>query len=234
MATGYLLQWLSLIFFKTHYKDLFLRYNLDFSKENVLIGDLHEWKELHHIYCVARAWYAKSSFENSAWSTMLMLPVAQGPYYSDFDFCDLSNQSSLMIRLGDRVILSVLNDSCGVLNIIEEDLKKITAPLSPVQIRELFAKMSFINTILVERPEFISEIDRSTGTHIITSKIPQYVEIGDYNLRDYGKILYRLTKDHIALLPEENQSYITQQVKNGTWTYILNSDGEFDDSHINQ
>lgn len=67
-------QWLTLIFFKVHYRDRTLRLHLDQRKGDKMIKDFVDWGELHHIHCVARAFYTRARFDTTALGSFALLP----------------------------------------------------------------------------------------------------------------------------------------------------------------
>ena len=58
-----LFNWLSLIFLKTHLKDLSLRENRDRRLPPDQIGDRYDWADIHHIQCVARSFLSGAVFD---------------------------------------------------------------------------------------------------------------------------------------------------------------------------
>ena len=49
--------WLALIYLKTHLKDRQLRFHLDRRLGADPISDFYDWAEMHHIHCMARAFF---------------------------------------------------------------------------------------------------------------------------------------------------------------------------------
>lgn len=48
-------QWLALIYYKVHFRDFSLRYNIDQRDRDTPIGAIYAWPNFHHIFCVARS-----------------------------------------------------------------------------------------------------------------------------------------------------------------------------------
>ena len=51
--------WLSLLFLKTHLRDRDFRWHPDERQKTSHISEAYDWEELHHIHCVARAFFTQ-------------------------------------------------------------------------------------------------------------------------------------------------------------------------------
>jgi hypothetical protein len=75
-----------------------------------------------------------------------VLPAKVRPHFEGFDFIDLTAAQTMLLCIGDVAIIAVFNDSQAALSVANEDLdSKIGGPLSPVQLRELTARLASIN-----------------------------------------------------------------------------------------
>jgi len=217
--------WLNLIFLKTHLKDRSFLVNRDTRVQSGSIGEQYDWPELHHIHCVARSFYTGAELSARAVSSVLVFPAKTGTPLGDFDYADYHAGRSLLLRLGEVVFISVLNDSCGALNILWEDLKKLTGPLSPLQTLELLAHFSYANLLMENRPIFYSQLDVDKETLTILADLPELIERSDYIPAEFGEILYSIlsTKEVSLPGPELTKEYIRQ----GRWTFLFDSEGRF-------
>ena len=78
--------WLSLIYFKTHYKDRSYRFNVDQRKRDGMIAEVYDWETLHHIHCIARSFYTNPVIDTKVFSTFIVLPCLLEPGLDEFDF----------------------------------------------------------------------------------------------------------------------------------------------------
>lgn len=83
-----LFKWLSLIYFKTHLKDLSLRENLDFREENKKIGDRYWWEDFHHIHCIVRSHHTNALIEPDVYGSVYINEIILGDGKDTFDYID--------------------------------------------------------------------------------------------------------------------------------------------------
>lgn len=219
--------WLSLIYFKTHYKDTQLRFSLDQRKEYGMIGDNYDWESLHHIHCIARSFYSNPKIESKVFSTFLILPCITHETDDPFDFGDLYSFNTIMLRLNDTAIIGVLTDSCGAYNLLGDKLRNISGPLSQLQLREVFAMVAYANSKIKVRPKYYSEFNLQKGIHIILAKMPKSIDAEPVDNVSYGKILYYCTKDILSQIHDDKIDSIKKQVQKGLWTFLFNENGDF-------
>src|SRR3954451_20517108 len=110
--------------------------NRDLRANSPTISDLYDWPEMHHIHCVARAAYNGVQLSIKALGSIIVLPTRAGDD-PGFDYVDYFPGRGMMLRSGEIGILCVLNDCCGALNCLVNDLRRINRRLSPMQCREL-------------------------------------------------------------------------------------------------
>jgi hypothetical protein len=227
---GILYAWLSLIFFKTHYKDLFLKRDLKKPLEGNRIADHYELEELHHIHCMARACYTRPAVDSAAIGSLFILHAASAPYYDEFDYVDMHEARTILVRSGDIALIGVLNDANICQRYLGSLLSRVTGSLSPVQLREVFAHASAINIALPNRPTFRSRVS-GEGVYEIHADIPENPDVIRFDGEErlgFGKIL------EFALLPYLNlrsSSHSAEEIRRhiglGQMTYLFNDDGSF-------
>lgn len=217
--------WMSLILFKTHYKDLAFNFHLDTRKGERKIADVYDWEGMHHIYTVARSCYTGTVLDKTALSTFYMVPARQDEGGNNFDYSDLYISKSIYLRYHDIVFVHIANDGCGVFSIYDE-VEKIRAPLSHLQIKELFAKTSYISLLLKEQPQFYTEINSKFPNGRISGNIPEVIETGEWDFEFYGKLLYGLIYDFIKDIPEFTDQ-IHDELKKGLRGFLLDENGDF-------
>lgn len=223
---GLLFIWLSLIVLKTHLKDNTLVLNQDKRTEDNKrkISDLYHYGEFHHLHCIARAPYTEACLDQTAFGSFLVLPAkVNDKLYESFDFADVTSARSVLLRIGDVAIISVLDDSCAVLSKLWKYLERITGPLSPIQLREILAHFSYVSQTLKERPQNQSFID-DKDDYVIFSTHPSEVEIDDYEPRKFGALLHSLCLQFVT--PHEKDKY-GEAMKNGRCSFLYDENGKF-------
>ncbi len=233
-------QWLALIYLKTHLKDRHLRFYLDHRKRDATLAELYDWRDLHHVHCVARAFYTNAVLGSGAIGSILVCPVRQIRGDEPFDYADSYDGSTILLRLGEVAFLAVLNDACAVLSVLNVDLRRITGPLSSIQLRELLARMAFTNLHLVKRPELRSGFDAlyghpalpnivlAPGEYVISAECPDMVEVEAVEPKKLGTLLsFYVRHPARALLGAENGDCLIAQLADGLHSTIFGEEGQF-------
>jgi hypothetical protein len=217
--------WMALIFLKTHLKDRRLRFHKDLRKGDVKISALYTWEELHHIHCICRAFFTQCHLDANVYGSIVALPAKTRAHIEGFDFGDLHLAQTMLLRIDDIAVLVVLNDSCASLNVIAHKLQKISAPLSPLQLRELAVRLAFVNLNLKKRPRFHSELDMENERYRITCTAPSVVALRKTNDSDFGALMYFYCKGFLSA--SSTDPSIVDHVKSGKWTFLFDSNEQF-------
>jgi hypothetical protein len=219
--------WLALLYMKTHLKDQSLRMHRDTRKPEGRIGDIYEWESLHHIHCVVRAPYTRCGLEPSILGSVVVLPAAQHESVPQFDFGDNYSGATVMVRVNDVCLIAVLNDSGAALRYCYGDLKKITRPLAPLQLREVLARLAWVNINLSARPKFHTSLEYGRETMFATH--PKQYRVRRFKQKDYGAFLYHGCCQNMALerdtSPEADA--IRKKILAGRWTFLFDNRGRF-------
>ena len=221
--------WLALIFVKTHLKDRILRFYKDQRLGENKISELYEWKNIHHIYSVARAVYSDAIFDNNVQGSILILPAIVSPEEEAFDFSDNYEACSLYIKMDDFAIISVFNDSSACMQFITPILDQIKGPLNTLQLREVFAHMCFINNNLEERPKYCSLHNKETDEYMISCNLPKNPpRLKKFKKSEWGEYLYDFipNKDSIKIM-NKGKALNLEDIKNGNLTFLTDEDGNF-------
>jgi len=221
-----LFRWLMLIFFKTHLKDTEFNWNLDSRKGTEKIGDTYDWQDMHHIHCMIRKHHTNAILHINTIGSIFILPAIQHPEFEPFDFIDNKIGQSIMIRLDGFCMICVLNDSCGSLNVYQDELAKITGPLTPFQLKEIFTHLVYINMHLKERPLFYSQF-LENGEYHIHARTSDIVELIDEKERKitHGELIYNYFKHIIPKV--ENRETILNEIRNGKRQFLFDQNGVF-------
>jgi hypothetical protein len=223
---GLLFRWLCLLFIKTHLKDTLLRFYLDRREPDYKIADLFEWESLHHIHCVARSFYNQCFITGEVLGSLLILPSIEIDSPGNFDYGDMYGGKALFIRMNDITLICILNDSCAALNSFQSEFEKISGPLSPLQIREIFARLVYVNMNLKERPTYYSEFNDKNEC-FIKAKLPNKIELLEPLQYKFGDIFSFMCSRIIEESSFEDKEYVAQKIIEGVWTFLFNEKGEF-------
>ena len=217
--------WMSLIFVKAHLKDKYLNFHRDRRKGDMKISELHSWEDLHHIHCVARAFYTGCELTPEVIGSLLVLPAKIRPHFESFDYCDLSFAQTMLLRMDETAIIAVFDDSQAALSVYYEELDKIGGPLSPLQVREIAARLASINIHLDERPRFSSDLNLLSEEYRIVGHRPNEWHLDNWQNEIQGAIMHHICKDMVANTPDREQ--ILKNLKTGRWTFLVDDKGEF-------
>ena len=95
----------------------------------------------------------------------------------------------MLIKVGKIVVICVLNDSKACLSCYQTFLSNITGSLASIQIRELFARIRYVNENLKNRPDFYFMF--RNGQFRIGAKRPDKIELlkGAHEKVSLGKLM---------------------------------------------
>jgi hypothetical protein len=191
-----------------------------------LIADTYDWTELYHIHCVVRSFYTCAAFEDRVYGSIVVCPASDVESGDQFDFANHFAAASIMMRIGDVMVLAVMNDSGVVLGSMMEILDKITGPLTRLQGRELLAKICHWNLSFEPRPEYVSNIDLSTGKYVIEAVLPEGVTLfKEPRVELYGKILHFFVREILERTGTDPE--IIQHTREGRYSFLFKDDGGF-------
>ena len=219
--------WIALIFFKTHLKDSYLRKNLDKRKGVESIASDYNWSFMHHIHCLVRTLKTGVKFDERCYGTTIIVPAQVNSNYSEFDFCDTYASNTIMLRIGDAAIISVLDDSCASSYFFKPYYEKITGACSPLQLREILAHLTLINNKLRYRPRFFTQFNRFTQEVSISTELPDIAELDEFTNEEFGNILYSKVHDYIGKVISLDGNFNEKNVRNGTYHFLLDLDNKF-------
>jgi hypothetical protein len=222
--------WMCLIFLKTHLKDTNLRFHKDQRKGEDKIGDRHSWDELHHIHCVARSFHTHCNLKKEVLGSLVVLPAKVSPHLESFDYCDLSVAQTMLLRLDRSAIIVILDDSQASLTVALPELQSIQGPLSPLQLREIAARMATVNIHLRDRPRFGSEFDTQKEEYSIYAVRPEEVCVEPWNRNLFGKIMHQICAPLLKGLDDTEGT--VENLKTGRYTFLKNERGEFMADHM--
>jgi hypothetical protein len=219
-----LFSWLALLFVKTHLKDWTLRFNRDKRAGDLRrLGHLAAIEQLHHIHCVARTLVVGSRVEAEVLGTFFVLAADTGPGAIElFDYADLFASKSVLLRYKDVATVAVLDDSCAAFSLFAKELRRIEAPLSSLQLREVLAHVSFIAANLERRPIFGSRFE--DDYHVLWATHAPTVALKDPPTIPLGAMLTACVSP--ALADHPMRAKIEEHLREGRMTYLFGPDGK--------
>lgn len=105
-----LLRWLNLLFFKTHYKDLFLRRNLDRRLGEEKIADVYDWGVMNLPHSLFRAPLFDITIETPNIGSLTVVKVLNQDWAGLWDYRDDFLSRTVYVRIRDVVLIAVLHD----------------------------------------------------------------------------------------------------------------------------
>jgi len=219
--------WLALIFFKTHLKDAYLRKHLDSRKGLETIASNYDWSFMHHVHCLLRTLKTGVEMDERCLGSTIVLPAKVEQHYPQFDYCDTYASNTILLRIGDVAIVSVLDDSCASSYFFKPYLDKINGPCSPLQLREIMSHLTLLNNKLKYRPRFFSKFNRLQQEVSIYTDLPDVVELDKFTDEEFGEILFSKVSDYIGKVISPDGEFNEQNVKSGKYHFLLGLDGNF-------
>ncbi len=218
-----LYRWLCLLFIKCHLKDREIRINPDRRVESATLGEMYDWEGLHHIHSVARATHSRAAIDDAVLGTTLLFSMQESR--EPFDFGDLSDYSTISIRVGSVGIAFVLNDCRAVEALVTEYFAGVTGPLSGVQLREIAARLAYGNTLLARRPKFWSELHE--GDLRIRALPANPWPISDVDRAALGRILAGACGPLLKNSQTPDIERKMEQLSRGEIQFLYHDDGSF-------
>ena len=221
--------WLGLIFLKVHLKDREFRIHCDLRKPNDKIGDLYNWDELHHLHCVARCFMNGATIDKEVFGSLGVFAAKTVGSRDEFDYGDVVAAQTVLLRLGNVVLVATFNDACGALQGAMPQLERIEGPLSEIQAREVMVDFAFMNLSLLERPRFYTEIDLMNETLLERATVPKQVELGELDYRVRGRLLRSSLGAYLKQIRAagKTQEEIEQAIDDGLFAFLFDDSGKF-------
>jgi len=225
-----LFTWLSFLFIKSHYKDLFLDHELDRRIESDSIAKELEynWGDMHHIYCLARSAYTKASVHPDALGTLVAVALSNKEERDAFDIVDLTSAGTIGIRIGEVGVIAVFGDGRSVFSQMDPQiLQRISGPLSYPQFRELVANFACCRLHLKNPPQFSSypNMFGNETIGIACSNKDPYPEFEDFEPSILGNFLEMLLYQSMKGVVDDPEFF--ENLKNGSTTFLFDGDGNF-------
>jgi hypothetical protein len=221
--------WFNFIYVKTHLKDKEIKFNLKSPDDNRRIGDFLNWETLHHVHCIARSIYTEAYLDKKILGSLLYFKAKELSFADNFDFIDDYMWFTILFRYNNIAFCVSLDDVGIASHYFPEPIYRITSSdkLSPLQIREIFARLTYIVSKIKSPHLFRSGItDDSPQKYIISAEIPDTYELEKNNLEELGKFIYHYCEQYI---PQNIQDYDTliERLKKGETTLLFDDNDNF-------
>lgn len=223
--------WLCLLFVKIHLKDKFLRANLDYREEQYSIaeGCGYFWPEVHHIHAVARSVYSGAGLTTGVIGSIIVLPIQDPTTTDQFDWMDITNDQTVIVRIGNVGIVAVLNDAGECTIGVRDFLLRIQGSIGTTQLRELGARMATANADLVNRPSFGTTVSTDLQRTQIWADYSE-TEFRTFDHSRYGERLVHALSDRLESLSindQRGEENIRAILMTGKASFIVDSQGKF-------
>jgi len=228
-----LFEWCALIYFKTHIRDMEHSWHLRYDTENHKIGERYNWADYHHLHCILRRFFTGASADGRTYGSMCIFPV----YYPDnstiadkFDYISDNLGQAVMLMLDQIAIICVLNDA-GAAQAIYDDLKRITAAPTRLQLREIFSHFAYINCNLTERPEFYTLYNKTLNKLVMATKPPEIFDVRRIQdeVISLGEIIYKCCVPMMGKIDPNEEEKLLSAIKKGRYTFLFDENREFID-----
>lgn len=225
-GTQQFFEWMNLLFLKTHLKDQLLRISLDERKGNNRIGDIYDWEMIHHIYCMARARYIDAHVRPRVFGSFFCLPAKDLEFLDSFDYADIFRAKTVFIQFQDTALFCVLDDAGSTLSLMrDKQISKIEGPLSSLQLREILARISYVNILTQPRPRFFTKIEN--GSPHISAHIRHPFHMVDSDDRLIGELMHYLCGGIFEQFNTGEHGFTAEDLKDGCWSFIFDDEGKF-------
>lgn len=225
--------WLCLIFIKTHLKDRSLREHLDFRAGDARIADRYDWLPMHHIHCVARMPYVQGTILPDVIGTMRWFRIDDPINTDSFDYYDLTEDHTVVIRVGDVGIVAVLTDAGACTSAWHDQLAELHGKtLTMVQLRELAARLATANRDLINRPEFGTVVNRKVepAEVFLISRHDDYPHFAPFDPDVFGEILLHALTGYTNSLeiPDcDSEASRIERISSGKVSFLFDEDRRF-------
>jgi len=214
--------WLNLIFLKNVVSKRQYRYHLDFRKGNDKIADFIDLESLYHNHILSRVHLTRPTIYPEVIGSIY---IGKSNDSKSFDFLDNVDASTIMLKLGEKFVIAVLDDSgIAIRYLYDAWLPKIqNEKLNNYQIRELFVQFTYLSLIIKEKPNFESKFDLQNKIHeSITLKEPIKIDLiaEDECKTTPGKLLAYYLKSSFS-------KGILEKIEKGEIGFIFDKDGNF-------
>jgi hypothetical protein len=227
MGQEKLFVWLALIFFKTHLKDTKLRLHLDPRNGPEKISSLYGLGVLHHIHSLIRALRLGVEIRPECIGSMVILPAKNLEHDLNYDYRDASNANTILLRIGEVAFIAVLDDSGAAAYFFSEQFKRITGPLSSLQLREVLSHLTLINLKLKYRPTYYTLVNSYKNKVFLCAALPENMELEGFESEEFGDILFANVSSWMDIIESPDGEFNEKNIREGRYHFLFDENGKF-------
>ncbi|MER9301240.1 HNH endonuclease [Mesorhizobium sp. M0621] len=171
--------WMALIFLKVHLRDRRVPVHRDQRLGSETVGEEYDLDLLHHVHALARARLFGIEVDPDVFGTFVIMRAHREWCPTTFNYADNYLGGTIMIRVKDVVLYSVIAD-CGLVgSMMGPQLDSLTNRMLDIQYLEVLTRLACANVHIISQPQFRTGIDLLSGGSKIEVKLPDKAEIRD-------------------------------------------------------
>lgn len=184
-----LLRWLNLLYFKTHYKDLFLRRILDERGSGEMIGDVYDWGIMELSHALLRSPMAEINLETMNIGSLYIIKILNPDWADLWDYRDDFESGLIYVRIGEIVLIGVLKDG-GITSSYFRDRFCVDGGAYVAQTLEIYTDCLVFNYDLKSKPEYLKLWKKEQNYTGIRVKLPKVLELRPHVPEERHKVLW--------------------------------------------
>mgnify|MGYP007089313263 CR=1 FL=1 len=214
-------QWLCLIYYKVHFRDFSLRYNVDHREHDAPIGALYAWPNFHHIFCVSRSVLFKVLFSPGVIGTIKLFRLDDWERHGSYDYRDHWATDTMFVRIKDICIYVSFTDAEAVDHMMQNKFSRIPTHLNYIQSIEIFGDFVSAKMHFNQQHEFHSLYDPDQDDLRIIAEVAD-----DFDWHDIDRSI-RGSAQAFAFRPEFGQLTISGLSHETTFDEIATGEVSF-------
>jgi hypothetical protein len=168
-----------------------------------------------------------AKIDANCFGTTIVLPAKESEYFQSYDYRDTYLANTLLLRIGYVAFLAVLDDSCASAHFFSNHLKRINAPLSPIQLREVLSHLTLLNSKLKYRPSYYTVTNSISNEVSISANLPERMELENHTRKEFGEILYANVSKYVENIETQDKYFNADNIRNGMYHFLFDENGEF-------
>lgn len=203
--------WLSLLLFKSVYKDRFTPRFDDAGQYSGTVGEGRDWEIFHHLNSIIRSVYPEVLVRPEAVGSILIAKMHQERPVGNFSYVSFAQQQCIFLQFNDMGIFAFFDDAGLSRRIFELNFSKpdSSQPWYLAEALEVFGHLTVINEFLEFRPKFGTWVDESYSRAELYADVPRQLrtcfdEDIEAHVRFRGRVMERLFED-FPLYPSDKQ-----------------------------
>ena len=199
-----LIRWLNLLFFKTHYKDLFLRRNLDHRSSSKMIGDVYDWGVMGIHHALFRSSLFDVDISVPYIGSLIVTKVLNPTWAGLWDYRDDYLSKTIYVRIGDVALIGVLSDG-AITSHAMKDRFCVDSGAYVAQTLEMLTDYQVFNLGLQTKPDYVMHWKLSDNQTGIRVDLPERFRMGHFRSSNRHRLLWSHLKRYQSLLMSNGQ-----------------------------